>query len=68
MQGGGWWEKLAKEKGGGLSHTSSYQNIKIPEEKPGFKMRDLKNTNKLMDYMSCFDSFLFPINTDKARI
>lgn len=31
MQGGGWWEKMAKEKGGGLGHISNYQNIKIPD-------------------------------------
>lgn len=31
MQGGGWWEKVAKEKGGDLGHACSYQNIKIPD-------------------------------------
>lgn len=30
MQGEGWWEKMAKENGGGLGHISSYQNIKTP--------------------------------------
>lgn len=31
MQGGCWWEKTGKEKGGGLGHASSYQNIKMPD-------------------------------------
>lgn len=31
MQGGCWWDKTGKEKGGGLGHASSYQNIKMPD-------------------------------------
>lgn len=56
---------MAKEKGGGLGHTSSYQNINtlnlLTEENrsQAFK-REMKNTRKIYTF-SCLDLFLLPV-------